>query len=73
MLNARHMRNVLGRKTDVGDDEWICQRTEHGLVRPSFVAPKEVGDLREFSRYRRALARSTPVCSEHRPSKKSRL
>ena len=56
LLNARHMRNVPGRKTDVGDAEWICQLTEHGLVRPSFVAPKEIRDLREFTRYRRTLA-----------------
>ena len=50
------MRNVPGRKTDIGDAEWICQLTEHGLVRPSFVAPKEIRDLREFTRYRRTLA-----------------
>jgi transposase len=56
LLNARHMRNVPGRKTDVGDAEWICQLTEHGLVRPSFVAPPEIRDLREFTRYRRTLA-----------------
>jgi transposase len=56
LLNARHMRNVPGRKTDVGDAEWICQLTEHGLVRPSFVAPAEIRDLREFTRYRRTLA-----------------
>ena len=56
LLNARHMRNVPGRKTDVGDAEWICQLTEHGLVRPSFVAPKEIRDLPEFTRYRRTLA-----------------
>ncbi len=56
LLNARHMRNVPGRKTDVGDAEWICQLTEHGLVRPSFVAPQEIRDLRELTRYRRTLA-----------------
>ncbi len=56
LLNARHMRNVPGRKTDIADAEWICQLTEHGLVRPSFVAPKEIRDLREFTRYRRTLA-----------------
>lgn len=56
LLNARHMRNVPGRKTDVGDAEWICQLTEHGLVRPSFVAPPEIRDLREYTRYRRTLA-----------------
>jgi transposase len=39
LLNARHLRNVPGKKTDVLDAEWICQLIEHGLVRPSFVPP----------------------------------
>jgi transposase len=37
VINARHMRNVPGRKTDVGDAQWGCQLLEHGLVRPSFI------------------------------------
>jgi transposase len=41
LLNARHLKNVPGRKTDVKDAAWICQLLEHGLVRPSFVPPKE--------------------------------
>jgi transposase len=40
LLNARHLKNVPGKKTDVKDAEWICQLVEHGLVRPSFVPPK---------------------------------
>ena len=54
VLNARHMRNVPGRKTDVADAEWICQLVEHGLVRPSFVPPKPVRELRDLTRYRKA-------------------
>ncbi len=54
VLNARHMRNVPGRKTDVGDAEWICQLVEHGLVRASFVPPKPIRDLRNLTRYRKA-------------------
>src|ERR1700758_1145262 len=54
VLNARHLRNVPGRKTDVADAEWICQLVEHGLVRPSFVPPKEIRELRNLTRYRRA-------------------
>ena len=34
LLNARHLRNVPGKKTDVKDAEWICQLVEHGLVSP---------------------------------------
>jgi transposase len=54
LLNARHLRNVPGRKTDVKDAEWICQITEHGLVRPSFVPPKPIRELRNLTRYRKA-------------------
>jgi transposase len=55
LLNARHMRNVPGRKTDVGDAQWICQLTEHGLVRASFVPPPEIREIRELTRYRRTV------------------
>jgi transposase len=55
LLNARHLKNVPGRKTDVKDAEWICQLLEHGLVRPSFVPPKEIRELRNLTRYRKAL------------------
>ncbi len=54
LLNARHLNNVPGRKTDVKDAEWICQLVEHGLVRPSFVPPKEIRQLRNLTRYRKA-------------------
>jgi transposase len=53
LLNARHMRNVPGRKTDVADAAWIAQLVEHGLVRPSFVPPHEIRDLRDYTRYRK--------------------
>ena len=46
LLNARHMRNVPGRKTDVGDAQWICQLTEHGLVRASFIPPPQIREIR---------------------------
>lgn len=54
LLNARHLRNVPGRKTDMADAAWICQLVEHGLVRPSFVPPPEIRDLRNLTRYRKA-------------------
>jgi transposase len=54
LLNARHLRNVPGRKSDVADAAWICQLIEHGLVRPSFVPPPEIRDLRNLTRYRKA-------------------
>lgn len=54
LLNAQHLRNVPGRKTDVADAEWICRLLEHGLVRPSFVPPKPIRELRDLTRYRKA-------------------
>jgi transposase len=54
LLNAQHLRNVPGRKTDVADAEWICSLVAHGLVRPSFVPPKPIRELRDLTRYRKA-------------------
>lgn len=54
LFNARHLRNVPGRKTDVKDAEWICQLVEHGLLRPSFIPPKPIRELRNLTRYRKA-------------------
>jgi transposase len=54
LLNARHMHNVPGRKTDQADAAWIAQLVEHGLVRPSFVPPKPIRELRNLTRYRKA-------------------
>jgi transposase len=54
LLNAQHLRNVPGRKTDVKDSEWICQLVQHGLVRPSFVSPPEIRRLRDLTRLRKA-------------------
>jgi transposase len=55
LLNAAHMKNVPGRKRDVADSAWIAQLVEHGLVRPSFVPPPPIRELRDFTRYRRTL------------------
>lgn len=54
VLNARHMRNVPGRKTDVADADWICRLVRFGLVRPSFVPPEPIRELRNLTRYRQA-------------------
>jgi len=54
LLNAQHLHNVPGRKTDVKDSEWICQLVAHGLVRPSFVPPPEIRRLRDLTRLRKA-------------------
>jgi transposase len=54
LLNAYHLRNVPGKKTDVADSVWICQLVEHGLVRPSFVPPPPIRRLRNLTRARKA-------------------
>jgi transposase len=56
--NARHIRNVPGRKTDVKDAEWIADLVRHGLIAKSFVPPPPLRELRELLRYRRKLTES---------------
>lgn len=50
VVNAHHMRNLPGRKTDVKDAEWIATLLQHGLLEPSFIPDRTIRDLREFSR-----------------------
>ncbi|MEU5324078.1 IS110 family transposase [Streptomyces sp. NPDC021056] len=57
LLNARHIKTVPGRKTDVKDCQWICKLVEHGLVRPSFVPPRDIRQLRDLTRYRTETVR----------------
>lgn len=53
LVNARHVKQVPGRKTDVADAAWLCRLAEAGLLRGSFVPPKPIADLRLLTRYRR--------------------
>jgi len=53
LVNAAHVKQVPGRKTDVRDCQWIAELLEHGLLRGSFVPPPVIRDLRELTRYRR--------------------
>ena len=55
LVNARHVKMVPGRKTDVKDSEWIAELLEHGLLRSSFVPPPPIRELRELTRYRKQL------------------
>jgi transposase len=55
LINAEHLHNVPGRKTDVADSAWIAQMVEYGLVRPSFVPPPPIRELRDLTRHRRTL------------------
>jgi len=55
LVNAAHIKQVPGRKTDVHDCVWIAQLLEHGLLRGSFVPPVPIRELRDLTRYRKAL------------------
>jgi transposase len=55
LVNARHVKNVPGRKTDVSDAEWLVDLLRHGLLRGSFVPPREQRHLRDLTRQRSKL------------------
>lgn len=55
LVNAQHVKNVPGRKTDTMDAQWLCQLLECGLLRASFVPPKPIRELRDLTRYRKSL------------------
>jgi transposase len=58
LVNARHVKQLPGRKTDVNDAEWLATLLCHGLLRKSFVPDKQIRALRDLTRYRRMLVQS---------------
>ena len=57
LVNARHVKHLPGRKTDVKDCEWLAQLLEHGLLRGSFIPPRPIRELRDLTRRRKSLSR----------------
>jgi transposase len=57
LVNARHVKNLPGRKTDVSDATWLAQLGAHGLVSGSFVPPEPIRQLRDLTRARTAITR----------------
>jgi transposase len=57
VVNARHMKQVPGRKTDMRDAEWIATLLRAGLLKGSFVPERDIRTLRQYTRYRKALVR----------------
>jgi transposase len=57
LVNARHVKAVPGRKTDVKDAQWLCQLLEAGLLKASLVPPKPIRTLRNLTRYRKSQIR----------------
>ena len=66
IVNARHIKNVPGHKTDVMDSKWICKLLLAGLLKPSYIPPKEQRQLRDLTRYRNKLI-------QHVSSEKNRI
>jgi transposase len=57
LVNAQHIKAVPGRKTDVGDAEWIADLLRHGLLRASFIPPQAQRELRDLTRFRSTFVR----------------
>lgn len=55
LVNAQHIKNVPGRKTDVKDAEWIADLLKHGLLKKSFVPKRDGRELKELTRYRSSI------------------
>ncbi len=55
LVNARHVKAVPGRKTDVRDCEWLADLLRHGLLKASFIPPLYIREIRELTRYRQTL------------------
>ncbi|HEY9377501.1 MAG TPA: IS110 family transposase, partial [Jiangellaceae bacterium] len=55
LVNAKHVKMVPGRKTDLADAAWLAQLLEHGLLAGSFVPPAPIRELRDLTRYRKRL------------------
>jgi len=58
LVNARHVKQVPGRKTDVADSEWLAELARCGLLKASFVPPRDLRELRLLTRYRRKMSGS---------------
>jgi len=56
VVNAQYVKKVPGRKTDVSDSEWLAELSRVGLLKPSFIPPKDLRELRMVTRYRRKLS-----------------
>jgi transposase len=58
LVNARHIKHVPGRKTDVCDSEWLCRLLRCGLVSGSFIPERDMRELRDLTRYRKKLVQT---------------
>lgn len=59
VTNPKHMRNVPGKKTDTKDAQWIASLLRAGLLKPSYVPPADIRELRDLTRYRKHMVQET--------------
>jgi transposase len=62
IVNARHVKYVPGHKTDKKDSKWICKLLLAGLLKPSYIPPREQRELRDLTRYRRKMIQDIASC-----------
>ncbi len=70
LVNARHIKNVSGRKTDILDCQWIQQLHTYGLLHASFIPPDQIRCMRDLVRHRRSLTESCSRDAERSTCKK---
>ncbi len=58
LVNARHIKNVPGRKTDISDSKWLAGLLRHGLLTGSFIPPEKIREWRELTRLRKTYTES---------------
>jgi transposase len=58
LVNARHIKNVPGRKTDISDSKWLAGLLRHGLLSGSFIPPENIREWRELTRLRKTYTES---------------
>jgi transposase len=64
LVNAEHLKQVPGRKTDVKDCQWIAQLLQHGLLKASFVPPQPIRELRDLTRQRTQLIQERSAAAD---------
>jgi transposase len=64
LANARYVRNVPGRKSDVADSQWIQQFHSYGLLSDSFIAQGKIRELRAYVRQRENLEKQKGIQSD---------
>ena len=62
IVNARHVKYVPGHKTDKKDSKWLCKLLLAGLLKPSYIPPREQRELRDLTRYRRKMVQDIASC-----------